>query len=352
MSDKIEKQIAYGYNSITGKLDSLASTGDLWSDLGNAQPGVDAAVEILTTHLIDQYKSLPGAESTTTTKFGLLTGGEYTEAEIVGFGVKTMNDYLQVVVPIIEKEKASLETLLHFQSLSMLAGMMRANLETDEFQYAIDNPESNFEINEDEEGKTYLNPIKGSFLEAFVDSVRPENTQGNIHRYSELIRSHTNSSLAEEDIDQESLHHACSLLGSIYYYDQDLFAQLAFYGLNDLGLDLTTPWEDLVECDEDKEDLIEESPDFEFFARIQPGSYLEGILFIIDGIRELDPLERYRSSKYKLFGTVPKTKDRICPAGRSLQPIMSGRNVNETQNITVSYLKAFINVYKPHQEEE
>lgn len=340
-----EHAIKAAYDLMTRQLDTISEELDntplLTSDL--VQP--DQAVTQIEQEIMDRYRSIHGAHETADAKFSVLKPeNSYSYAEIVQRGMHTLGVYIKEVLPLLSEANAPLTTLSHPNSLKVIALMMRANLERDEFQHAIRNSKENIQVSS-ENGQTYLEVIPESFLEYFVKATDPEKSTSIAEHHKQLIYRLVSASLAGSQ-DKQRIWSIASTLGSIFLYNPELFAaEINSDKLTD-NIDPTLSHNDMAK-DEDTLQALEESTDFELMGRVRPGSPLATWLFP-NGL-PANPIDRYEASRVKLFGTVSYTKTRFCPAGRSLMQLFSGKSPDH--NITVTYINRFVEMVGETPEE-
>jgi hypothetical protein len=337
-SEVREEAIKAGYDLIAKQLDKISEELDATPISSSGSINPDAAVEHIQKEVMDKYRSLHGSDERAYTKFTVLQPKTpHSYAEVVELGMNTLGDYLKEAVPILEEANAPLTTLSHPNSLKVIALMMRANLERDEFQNAIMNLRENIQVSS-EGSQPYLEIIPGSFLEFFLRAMDPEKRDTITANHTQLVNRLVSTSLPEKENGQR-IWSIASSLGSIYLYNPQLYSSEINSDRLEGNIDSTLSLEDLA-SDEEVLQAVEESSDFELFARIKPHSPLATWLFP-EGMPS-NPIDRYEQSIFKLFGTVSYTKTRFCPAGRSLMQLFTGKSPEH--NITVTYINRFISL--------
>lgn len=333
-----EHAIKVGYDLMAKQLDAISEELDNTPIPTSDPVSPDAAVQRIQKEIMDKYRAIRGSDQTAHTKFEVLQPTTpHSYAEIVELGMHTLGKYLQEVLPLLEAAGAPLSILSHPNSLKVIALMMRANLERDEFQSAISNSSENIQVSSNGT-QTYLEVIPGSFLDYFLRAMDPEKTPTITAHHKELIHRLVTIT-PPENVNSQRVWSLASSLGSIFLYNPELFAAEINSDRLSENIDTSLSLEELA-MNEEVLIAIQESTDFELFARIKPGSPLASWLFP-HGMPN-NPIDRYDQSALKLFGTVSYTKTRFCPAGRSLMQLFSGKSPDH--NITVTYVNRFISM--------
>ena len=329
-----EAVIRDAYAQLAKELDQVSKQIDEFPPSFSTKMSPMDAVDQISKIILDEYKKLAGSADTAETKLPLFRPtAHYNKTTVVDFGMVTLGEYLVAVAPLLVSAQQPPEILLHQESLKVILMMMRANLERDEFNAAIANPEQNFQV-ASSGGQSYLEVIPGSFLDIFLKATDPDQKDTIVSNHKSLL-SQLNTSLPSECTLPRRWSLASSL-GSIFLYNPGLYqSEIDSEKLVD-NFDYTSRLSELCGNPDDLESM-NDSSDFELFARIKSSSALAMWLFP-HGMPP-SPVDRYMKSAVTLFGTVSYTKNRYCPAGQSLMKLLSG--AFPRHNITVTFISLF-----------
>ena len=329
-----EAVIRNAYIQLAKELDQVSKQIDEFPPSFSTKMSPEDVVDQISKIILAEYNKIAGSTDTAETKLRLLRPTtQYNKSNVVSFGMVTLGEYLVAVAPLVVSAQQPPSILLHQESLKVILMMMRANLERDEFNAAIANPEQNFRVASSGE-QSYLEVIPDSFLDYFLKATDPD-------QKDTIVSNHRNLLLKLGRLQPLECTHSrrwslASSLGSIFLYNPDLYKSEIdsekFYNNSDCESKL----DELCGEAEDLESM-DDSSDFELFARIKPSSALA--MWLFPHGMPTSPVDRYTMSAVTLFGTVSCTKTRYCPAGQSLMKLFSG--TFPAHNITKTFITLF-----------